>query len=86
MTFLHAQQIRIIWMNRKIYEYLICAICPVDLSKPGLGLESEQRIGPRIRDWVVGQPEQPSYSPHLMTAARIFTRHFSIPRIQRTSF
>ena len=37
------------------YEYLICAICPVDLSKPGLGfLEEEHRIGPRVRDWVVG--------------------------------
>ena len=37
------------------YEYLICAICPVDLSKPGLGfLEDEHRIGPRVRDWVVG--------------------------------
>lgn len=41
--------------SEEVYEYLICAICPVDLSKPGLGyLESEQRIGPRIRDWIVG--------------------------------
>ena len=41
--------------SEEVYEYLICAICPVDLSKPGLGfLESEQRIGPRVRDWVVG--------------------------------
>ena len=39
----------------EVYEYLICAICPVDLSKPGLGfLEDEHRIGPRVRDWVVG--------------------------------
>ena len=39
----------------EVYEYLICAICPVDLSKPGLGfLEEEHRIGPRVRDWVVG--------------------------------
>lgn len=44
--------------SEEVYEYLICAICPVDLSKPGLGyLESEQRIGPRIRDWVVGAPD-----------------------------
>lgn len=41
--------------SEEVYEYLICAICPVDLSKPGLGyLEEEQRIGPRIRDWIVG--------------------------------
>ena len=41
--------------SEEVYEYLICAICPVDLSNPGLGfLEEEHRIGPRVRDWVVG--------------------------------
>jgi hypothetical protein len=41
--------------SEEVYEYLICAICPVDLSKPGLGyLADEQRIGPRVRDWIVG--------------------------------
>ena len=41
--------------SEEVYEYLICAICPVDLSKPGLGfLEEEHWIGPRVRDWVVG--------------------------------
>lgn len=41
--------------SEEVYEYLICAICPVDLSKPGLGfLEDEHRIGSRVRDWVVG--------------------------------
>lgn len=44
--------------SEEVYNYLICSICPVALSKPGLGfLETEQRIGPRIRDWVVGAPE-----------------------------
>ncbi|MCM1283000.1 MAG: DUF4317 domain-containing protein [Muribaculaceae bacterium] len=44
--------------SEEVYEYLICAICPVDLSKPGLGyLEEEKRIGPRIRDWIVGAPD-----------------------------
>ena len=44
--------------SEEVYEYLLCAICPVALSKPGLGyLEGEQRIGPRIRDWVVGAPD-----------------------------
>ena len=42
----------------EVYEYILCAICPVDLSKPALGyLASEDRIGARIRDWVVGMPE-----------------------------
>ena len=39
----------------EVYEYLLCCICPVAMSKPGLGyLEGEHRIGARIRDWVVG--------------------------------
>lgn len=42
----------------EVYEYILCAICPVDLSKPALGyLADEDRIGARIRDWVVGAPE-----------------------------
>lgn len=44
--------------SEEVYEYLLCAICPVTLSKAGLGyLEAENRIGPRVRDWVVGVPE-----------------------------
>ncbi len=44
--------------SEEVYEYIICAICPVDLSKPGLGyLEDENRIGPRHRDWVVSNPD-----------------------------
>lgn len=44
--------------SEEVYEYLLCAICPVVLSKPGLGYrEDENRIGPRIRDWVVGNPD-----------------------------
>lgn len=43
----------------EVFEYIMCAICPVELSKPGLGyLEGENRIGSRIRDWVVGAPDQ----------------------------
>lgn len=41
--------------SEETYEYIICSICPVTLSKPGLGYrEDEHRIGARIRDWVVG--------------------------------
>lgn len=42
----------------EVYEYLLCAICPVELSKPALGYrEEENRIGARERDWVVGMPD-----------------------------
>lgn len=44
--------------SEEVYTYLLTAICPVNLSKPGLGyLSGENKIGPRIRDWVVGAPE-----------------------------
>lgn len=44
--------------SEEVYEYLLCAICPVTLTKPGLGYrEDENRIGPRVRDWVVGVPD-----------------------------
>lgn len=44
--------------SEEVYEYLLCAICPVELTKPGLGYrEEENRIGARIQDWVVGVPE-----------------------------
>lgn len=41
--------------SEEVYEYIICAICPVQLSKAALGYrEQENRIGARDRDWVVG--------------------------------
>ncbi len=44
--------------SSEVYEYMICAICPVTLSKPGLGyIEEENKIGLRLRDWVVAPPE-----------------------------
>ncbi|KAI4444997.1 hypothetical protein C823_008019 [Eubacterium plexicaudatum ASF492] len=44
--------------SEEIYEYLLCAICPVTLSKPGLGyLEDSNEIGLRMRDWIVGAPD-----------------------------
>ena len=44
--------------SEEVYEYILCAICPVDLAKPALGYrEDENRIGARRRDWVVGLPD-----------------------------
>lgn len=44
--------------SEEVYEYLLVSICPVALSKAGLGYRAdENRIGARIRDWVVGVPD-----------------------------
>ncbi len=40
-----------------VYEYLLCSLCPVKLSKPGLFYNTEHnQIENRIRDWVVEPP------------------------------
>lgn len=39
------------------YEYLLCSICPVKLSKAGLCYNAEKNsIEDRIRDWIVEMP------------------------------
>jgi hypothetical protein len=43
--------------SEEVYEYVLCAICPVSLSEPGLRyFEEENTIKARIRDWVVDSP------------------------------
>ena len=53
--------------SEETYSYLICSICPVSLSKPGLGYRNrDNNIGVLDRDWVVDAPENgflfPSFS------------------------
>ncbi|MGN0396481.1 MAG: DUF4317 domain-containing protein [Candidatus Fimimorpha sp.] len=41
-----------------VYEYILCSICPVKLSKAGLCYNSENNtIEERIRDWIVDVPD-----------------------------
>lgn len=43
--------------SEDVYEYLLCSLCPVKLSKPGLFYNAEtNNIENRIRDWVVEPP------------------------------
>jgi hypothetical protein len=43
--------------SEEVYEYVLCAICPVSLSEPGLRyFEEENKIKARVRDWVVDAP------------------------------
>ena len=43
--------------SEDVYEYLLCSLCPVKLSKPGLFYNAEtNNIENRIRDWVVDPP------------------------------
>lgn len=42
----------------EVYSYILCCICPVDLSKPGLSYnEAQSTFQNRVRDWVVSMPE-----------------------------
>lgn len=42
----------------EVFRYILCCICPVELTKPGLSYnEVQNTFQNRIRDWVVGMPE-----------------------------
>lgn len=41
-----------------VFEYILCCICPVNLSKPGLSYNAEiNEFHNRVRDWIVEMPE-----------------------------
>lgn len=53
--------------SEEVFPYIICSICPMTLSKPGLGYRKEDdSIGTLERDWILGLPENafmyPSFS------------------------
>lgn len=44
--------------SEEVYRYILCSICPVKLSKPGLSYNEEMnQIQKRIQDWVVTMPD-----------------------------
>lgn len=44
--------------SEEVFEYILVSICPVELTKAGLGYRADlNKIGARIRDWVVGTPD-----------------------------
>lgn len=66
--------------SEEVFEYLLCAVCPVSLSKPGLGYRAdENRIGPRIRDWIVCPPESgflfPAFTDRSADIHAVMTYH-----------
>lgn len=43
--------------SEEVYQHIMCVICPVSLSKPGLSYDAEDnRMQDRIREWVVDKP------------------------------
>ncbi|MFR6513288.1 MAG: DUF4317 domain-containing protein [Ruminococcus sp.] len=45
--------------SEEVYEFLLCSICPVQLSKAGLTYNVEHdQIENRIRDWIVDKPDK----------------------------
>lgn len=45
--------------SEDVYEFILCSICPVSLSKPGLGYSTENnRMEDLIREWVVNKPDK----------------------------
>ncbi len=45
--------------SENVYDYLMCSICPVKLTKAALGYDaSENRFAECPRDWIVSDPEK----------------------------
>lgn len=43
--------------SEEVFEYVICAVCPVSLTPAGLSyFEDERKIKSRLRDWIVELP------------------------------
>lgn len=43
--------------SEEVYEYILCAVCPVSLSEPALSYcEKEHKISSRVREWIVEPP------------------------------
>jgi hypothetical protein len=43
--------------SEEVYRYILCSMCPVKLSKPGLSYNTDtNQIQNRIQDWVVSPP------------------------------
>ena len=71
--------------SEEVYEYILVSVCPVTLTKPGLGYRVEEnRIGARVRDWVVGNPDIgflfPAFSDHRSDIIRLIISS-KMPRI-----
>ena len=45
--------------SEEVYDFILCCICPVKLSKAGLTYNGkDERMEERTRDWVVGMPDK----------------------------
>ena len=70
--------------SEEVYEYIICAICPMVLSKPGLGYNKDKnRISTLNRDGLLECLKQVLFSLHLLIEAVISILYFYIQPIRR---
>ena len=73
--------------SEEVYNHILCCICPVKLSEPGLSYnEATNAIEERRGTWWVTDSDDPdSCFLHLMTAAAIFTASCISQKIRRSS-
>ncbi|MQN01841.1 MAG: DUF4317 family protein [Lachnospiraceae bacterium] len=72
--------------SEDVFEYILCAICPVNLSKSALGYrEDEDRIGALVRNWTVTPVESafmfPSFSDRNadVNTVTVYTKNAKAP-------
>lgn len=62
--------------SEEVFEYIICAICPVVLDKPGLSYDGiDNTIRPKNRNWVVQEPAAgfvyPAFEEHTTNEEKV---------------
>ena len=69
-----------------IYNFVLCCLCPVTLSKAGLCYNAETNsIEDRIRDWLVDMPEQGFLFPAFQDRNTDIHRLLYYSKMQRNS-
>ena len=72
--------------SEEVYNHILCCVCPVELSKPGLSYhELDNTFGNRVRDWVVGMPDLGFLFPAFNTVPQICTAHCTIRKMPTIS-
>jgi hypothetical protein len=77
--------------SEEVYDFILCCICPVKLSKAGLTYNGkDERMEERTRDWVVDMPDKGFLSRHLTTDRWMYIAHSitpgSLPRYKKKWF
>lgn len=67
--------------SSEVFSYLICAVCPVKMTKPALSYYVNENQFRNISvDWIINTPELGFMFPALTIGNQIFITRYTIPK------